>query len=365
MVKRIVSVVAVLSLLFVGLASAAFAGSHRAAPNMAHGYRVSKLVSDQAGRATTRDKSLVNAWGIVAGPATPWWVADNGTNVSTLYDGTGAKIPLTVKVGGAPTGSVFNGSSGFVVHHGTNSGPALFLFPTESGTIRGWSPAVPPPAPSTRSFTVVNRAGHGAIFKGLAIAWTAMGKGYLYASDFHNNQVDVFNSAFHQVMWKGAFQDPSLPKRFAPFGIQAIGNRIFVTYAKQSSGAVDETDGAGLGFVDVYNLHGAMLGRVASRGALNAPWGMAWAPSNFGRFSGDLLVGNFGDGVIDAYRWSTGDWTFDGWLSKANGDAVVIDGLWGIGFGNGGAAGPTNSLYFAAGPDGEAHGLFGNIVANG
>jgi uncharacterized protein (TIGR03118 family) len=211
----------------------------------------------------------------------------------------------------------------------------------------------------------VNRAGRDAIYKGLAIAWTSMGKGFLYATDFHNNHVDVFNSAFHQVMWKGAFVDPSLPRRFAPFGIQAIGNRIFVTYAKQGPGAEDEVDGAGLGFVDVFNLHGAMLGRVASRGALDAPWGLAWAPWNFGRFSGDLLVGNFGSGVIDAYRWTNGHWKFDGWLSKPNGDAVVIDGLWGISFGNGGAAGPTNSLYFAAGPADESHGLFGAITANG
>ena len=365
MFRRTISLVSLASLLFLGVASTALAGPHRATTKAPNGYRVDKLVSDQAGKAAGRDKNLVNAWGLVAGPSTPWWVADNGTDVSTLYDGTGAKIPLVVKVSGAPTGAVFNGSADFVVSHSGASGPALFLFATEGGTIRGWSPGVPPPAPSTKAFTVVNRAGRGAIYKGLAIAWTPDGNGHLYATDFHNNRVDVFDGMFHQVMWKGAFKDPNLPRRFAPFGIQTIGNRLFVTFAKQSPDAVDEVDGAGLGFVDVFNLHGKLLGRVASRGPLDAPWGLAWAPWNFGRFSNDLLVGNFGDGVIDAYRWANGNWKLDGMLSKSNGKPVAIDGLWGISFGNGAAAGPTNSLYFTAGPDGESHGLFGNITSKG
>ena len=220
-----------------------------AGPN-ANAYRVTKLVSDIQGMASHHDKNLVNAWGLSAGPSTPWWVADNGTNRSTLYDGMGNAIPLVVRVGGAPTGTVFNSGSGFVVSHGGSAGASLFLFDTEAGTIRGWNPGVPGPGTSTRAFTVVNRHGKGAIFKGLAIASTTAGD-MLYATDFHNARVDVFDDSFHQVL-KGAFRDPSLPARYAPFGIQAIGDHIFVTYAKQDAAAEDELGGAGLGFVDMY-----------------------------------------------------------------------------------------------------------------
>ena len=329
-----------------------------AGPN-ANAYRVSKLVSDVPGMASHLDKHLVNAWGLSAGPSTPWWVADNGTNRSTLYDGNGNAIPLVVRVGGAPTGTVFNGGPGFVVSNGGSSGPSLFLFDTEAGTIRGWNPGVPGPGTSTRAFTVVNRHGQDAIFKGLAIASTSAGD-MLYAADFHNARVDVFDASFHHVLM-GAFKDPSLPARYAPFGIQAIGDHIFVTYAKQDAAAEDELGGAGRGFVDMYSTEGTLLGRVASRGALDAPWGLAWAPDDFGRFSGDLLVGNFGDGRINAYAWDGMAFHHDGVLHKPNGDPVWIDGLWAIGFGNGGAAGPTNSLYFTAGPQDESHGLFGAI----
>ncbi len=362
MLKRTISLVSVASLLaFLGLGgSAAGARTSHAGAMHANRYNLTKLVSDQAGKAALRDKDLVNAWGLVSGPTTPWWVANNGSQTSTLYDGTGAKIPLTVQVPGDPTGAAFNGGSDFVVSHNGTSAPALFLFDGEGGMIRGWSPTI---APITRARTVVNRSGRGSSFKGLAIDSTKHGD-FLYATDFHNNQVDVFNGMFHQVHWSGAFKDPSLPKRYAPFGIQQIGGRIFVTFGKQDSVAGDELHGAGLGFVDEFNAHGKMLARVASRGALNAPWGLARAPSNFGRFSGDLLVGNFGNGRINAYAWEHGHWMREGALRMANGRPIAIDGLWAIEFGNGGAAGPTNSLFFTAGPDDESHGLFGKIEAS-
>jgi len=327
-------------------------------------YSTHKLVADRAGHAAARDSSLVNGWGIAAGPSTPWWVADNGTDRSTLYDGSGSAIPLVVTVGGGPTGTIYNGTSDFVVSHNADSGPALFLFASEDGRIRGWNPSVPSSSPpSTKAFVVVNRSGTGAIYKGLAMA-SMGGQNFLYATDFHNGRVDVFNGSFVRQHWAGAFSDPSIPAGFAPFGIQAANGMIFVTFAKQDSAAHDEVDGQHLGYVDAFATDGTWIARVATQGALNAPWGMAWAPDNFGHFSGDLLVGNFGNGHINAYRLTSGGWMFDGALRNAHGRAISIDGLWGIGFGNGGAAGPTNNLYFAAGPGAESHGLFGSVTAN-
>jgi len=326
-------------------------------------YRIHWLVSDRAGHANHTDPNLVNGWGLVAGPSTPWWVSDNGTDKSTLYDGSGAAIPLVVDVAGGPTGTVFNGSTDFVVRHNGDSGPSVFLFASEDGKIRGWNPAVPAgSSASTMSFVVANRSGAGAIYKGLAIA-SMDGKNYLYATDFHNGRIDVFNRAFARQHWAGAFTDSDIPSGYAPFGIQAVGDTIFVTYAKQDADAEDEIGGRHLGYVDAFGTDGALMGRVASRGALNAPWGICWAPNDFGKFSGDLLVGNFGNGRINAYRMTSSGWVADGTLRNADGRALRIDGLWGMEFGNGGPAGPTNSLYFAAGPNDESHGLFGSVTA--
>jgi len=328
-------------------------------------YSIHRLVSDQANVAQHQDPNLVNAWGLVAGPSTPWWVANNHSNTSTLYDGSGNKIPLTVKVGGAPTGAVFNGGSGFVVRRHGVSGPALFLFDTESGVIRGWNPNVPAPAPSTFAFRVVDMRSDNAIFKGLAIASTAQGD-RLYATDFHNGKVDVFNEQFQPVNIPGAFQDPNIPDGYAPFGIQAIRRHIIVTYAKQDANAEDDVAGAGFGFVDMYSRSGMLLQRLASRGSLDAPWGIAWAPSGFGSASGHLLIGNFGDGMINVFEpESHGQFMHEGSLHRGNGDPIVIPGLWALRFGNDGPAGPSTSLFFTAGPDGESHGLFGSITAQG
>jgi uncharacterized protein (TIGR03118 family) len=345
------------------IAGAGILALHLEAAEPGNRYVVQNLVSDQMNQATHIDPFLVNAWGLAASSTSPWWVADNETAKSTLYDAVGNQSSLVVSVPGAPTGIVFNGGSGFVVTQGAASGPARFMFASEDGTISAWNPGVPPPPPSTQAFVVVPNASTpatGAIYKGLALASTTTGT-FLYAADFHNNRVDVFDSSFHSVTVAGAFVDPHLPKGYAPFGIQTIRGRILVAYAKQDDDAEDEVAGDGLGFVSAFEPNGTFVARVASRGALNAPWGMALAPANFGRFSGALLIGNFGDGRINVYDPET----FEprGHLKDSKGKAVVIDGLWGIAFGNGGNAGPVNTLYFAAGPDDEMHGLFGRIDA--
>jgi uncharacterized protein (TIGR03118 family) len=329
----------------------------------ANSYRVTRLVSDEQGAAMHTDPNLVNAWGLAAGPTSPWWVADNETDVSTLYDADGNAIPLVVGVAGAPTGTVFNGTPAFIVKHAGFHGPAVFAFATESGTIRGWNPNVPPPALSTQSFVLKDRGFAGAVYKGLATAISTDGP-MLYATDFHNGRVDVFDAHMDRVL-VNAFKDPNLPAGFAPFGIQALGNNVFVTYAKRDPATDDDVSGPGLGFVDRFGLKGQFLGRVASRHALDAPWGLAWAPDGFGAFGGDLLVGNFGDGRINAYeRKANGSFEWVGTLRRANGSVIRIDGLWAIAFGNDAAAGSSDSLYFTAGPDDEAHGLFGRIDAN-
>jgi uncharacterized protein (TIGR03118 family) len=317
-------------------------------------YTVTPLVSDQLGAAPVRDTNLVNAWGLAASATSPWWVADNGTSTSTLYNGnTGQPVPLVVSVGvdSGPTGVVFNGGSGFVVTSGSSSAPARFIFDSEDGLIRGWNPGVDP----TNAVVAPATADPDAIYKGLAIAG-----GMLYASDFHNGVVDVFDGSWNLV---NQFTDPGLPSGYAPFGIQAIGSRIFVSFAKQDAVAEDEIAGQGLGFVDAFDTAGNMVARVAQHGLLNAPWGLALAPANFGRFSGDLLVGNFGDGKILAFEpQSNGHFGFRGQLRASSGHAIAIDGLWALGFGNGANAGPTNTLFFTAGPDEETHGLFGRIT---
>jgi uncharacterized protein (TIGR03118 family) len=343
------------------VAVALLAGRASAAADNA--YTVTNLVSDGAVPAALTDTSLKNGWGITAGPTTPWWVSDNGTNESTLYTGTGAKVfpagHAFVNVQNDPTGTVFNGGSGFVASEGARSGPARFIFAGEAGSILGWNPSVD----SATAVVGIDRSGDGAVYKGLAIVG-----GNLYATDFHNARVDEIDSSWHVATAPGAFIDRSIPAGYAPFGIQAIGGDLFVTYAKQDdpANAHDEVDGQSLGFVDEYDANGALLARIAQRGQLNAPWGLAMAPASFGAFGGDLLVGNFGDGTINAYApTANGRFEHRGQLRNADSSPVTIDGLWGIGFGNGAAAGPANILYFAAGTNGEADGLFGSISANG
>jgi uncharacterized protein (TIGR03118 family) len=323
-------------------------------------YAVQNLVADAAGSAPAADASLVNAWGLVAGPTTPWWTSNNATNTSTLYNGAGAKQALTVAVAGSPTGTVFNAvATDFVVSQGGKSGAARFLFATEGGTILGWSPAVN----GTTAIVGVDSSSKGAVYKGLAVAADR-----LYATDFHNGRVDVFDKAFAPVTTSGGFTDPKLPKGFAPFGIQAIGSSIFVTYAKQDAQRKDDVPGGGAGYVDQYTTDGQLVTRVASGGRKNAPpnspWGLAMAPASFGVFSGDLLIGNFGNGRVSAYQdRGGGKWVYKGQLRRGDGTLITLDGLWALEFGNGAAAGPTTSLFFTAGPGDESHGLFGVITA--
>ena len=321
-------------------------------------FSVHALVGDASGAAPATDATLVNGWGLSAGPTTPWWVSDNGTNASTLYSGSGVKSALTVAVPGAPTGTVFNGSAtDFVVSQNGKSGAARFLFSTEGGTILGWSPAVN----GATAIPGVDNSATGAVYKGLTTAGDK-----LYATDFHNGRVDVFDASFKPVT--ATFTDPKLPSGYAPFGIQALGTSIFVTYAKQDAAKHDDVAGNGFGYVDQYTTDGQFVARVASGGRKNAPpnapWGLALAPSSFGVFSGDLLVGNFGNGRVSAYQdRGGGKWVFKGQLRRGDQSIVTVDGLWAIAFGNGSAAGPATTLYFAAGPGGEAHGLFGSITA--
>ena len=363
-------------LAIIGLLSLACAGERSVAPPLtsvslslqsapSRFYEQHNLVSDGAVPADLVDPVLVNAWGLVASATSPWWVADNATGFSTLYNGnTGAKIGLTVSVPGAPTGIVFNGGAGFVVANGAAQGPARFIFASEDGTISGWNPAVPPPPTSTHAQVAVDNSASGAVYKGLAIAVTSVGD-RLYATNFHAGTVDVFDASFHAV--PGGFTDPDLPAGYAPFGIRALGGVIYVTYALQDADKHDDVAGVGHGFVNAFDTDGHLLRRVASRGRLDSPWGLALAPADFGQFGGNLLVGNFGDGRINAFDLQrfegNGELQERGQLHAANGAPVAIDGLWALAFGNGAGAGPTNALFFTAGPFDEEHGLFGKVVA--
>jgi uncharacterized protein (TIGR03118 family) len=322
-------------------------------------FTVHDLVSDTSASAPTTDAALVNGWGLSAGPTTPWWVSNNGTNTSTLYNGSGAKQALTVAVPGGPTGTVFNGSAtDFPVTQNGKSGAARFLFATEAGMILGWSPTVN----ATTAIPGVDRSAAGAVYKGL----TTMSD-RLYATDFHTGRVDVFDATFNPVA-SATFKDPKLPQGYAPFGIQALAGSIFVTYAKQDAAKKDDVPGNGFGYVDQFTPDGQFVARVASGGRKNAPpnapWGLALAPSSFGVFSGDVLVGNFGNGRVSAYQdRGGGKWVYKGQLRLGDQKLITIDGLWAIAFGNGTASGPTTSLYFASGPGDEKHGLFGSITA--
>jgi len=309
-------------------------------------YTVKALTSNVAGAAAHTDPNLVNGWGLTAGPTTPWWVADNGTDKSTLYTADGTPQSLVVNVPVQPTGAVF----------WSFAARAFFVFSTEKGQIRGWHPSQ-----GNNTVVLADRSAQGAVYKGLAISPTG---DRFYAANFHSAHVDVFDSTTFALVPSSGFADPSLPAGYAPFGIQTIGSRVFVTYAKQDANAQDEVAGQGRGFVDAYDLAGNLVARVAQHGQLNAPWGLAWAPANFGRFSGDLLVGNFGDGQINAYEeLPNGEFAHSGELRTSDGKSLSIDGLWALEFGHGAPAnGPTNTLFFTAGPNDEHDGLFGSIT---
>src|SRR5579871_6745000 len=309
------------------------------------------LVADLAGIARTPDAKLVNPWGVAFSPSSLAWVANNGTQTSTLYDGNGvaqpAAAPLVVALpqgagaaGFDPSGVVFNASTtDFVVGSGASAAAAIFVFVGEGGMIAGWAPSADP----THAITMYADLG-GAVYKGAAIA-TRDGAGFLYATDFHNGKVDVFDAHFQKQTTSAtsfAFADPSLPANYAPFGIQAIDN------------------GTGLGVVDVFDSNGVLLKQlVPAGGHLNAPWGLALAPADFGTLGGKLLVGNFGDGVINAYDPATG--SYSGAIADSQGHTIAVPGLWGIAFGNDAHNQPHNTLFYAAGTNDEADGIYGRI----
>lgn len=335
-----------------------------AAAPLAHadGYKQHNLVSDGFMPADHVDAHLVNAWGIAFNPYGPVWVANNGSGTSTVYNGAGMALPLVVQIptptaatGGNPTGIVYNGSTDFMVGSGAMASPARFIFDTEDGVIAAWSPTVN----ATHAMRMVSA---NAVYKGLALSACSEGS-RLYATDFNHAKVDVYDTHFKRMsMAPGAFTDMAIPRGFAPFGIQAIHGDIYVTYAKQDAAHHDDVKGVGLGYVDVYTPTGELIGRIASKGPLNAPWGLALAPAGFGKAGNTLLVGNFGDGGINAYEPVFHNLL--GGLRDTSGKPIHIDGLWGLAFGNGYAGQSVDTLYFTAGPGGEAHGLYGRLQAN-
>lgn len=375
--SRILFPLAVLAmLLLAALPVAAFAKADSGSQGF---YQQTNLVSDIAGVALFTDKNLVNPWGLSHPPTGPWWISDNGTGLTTLYNGNGRKFPvgspLVVTIappaGGtsaAPTGNIFNPVNGtnpddFVVSENGKSGPSIFMFATEDGTISGWNPGVD----VTHTILAVDRSavGAGAVYKGLAFGQSG-GSEFIYATNFRFGTVEQFDSNFKLVR---SFTDSQLAKTcpfpnqcFAPFGIQNIGGNLYVTFALQDAAHHDDAHGPSRGFVDVFDTNGNLIKRLISRGALNSPWGLALAPSNFGQFSNDLLVGNFGNGRINAFDPNTG--ALLGQLKNQKGLIISINGLWGLAFGNGQTAGPTNALFFTAGINDEADGLFGKIQAS-
>jgi uncharacterized protein (TIGR03118 family) len=373
------------------------------------------LVSDLPGVAQVQDPNLVNPWGISESSGSPFWISDNNAGVSTLYNVPGANnTPVSINslvvsiptpgdpLGstGAPTGTVFNTDGalgGFQVSGVDKNGnpitaPAVFLFATEDGTLVGWNPAVNPkgfdPAKAgTYAIIAVDNSGNnftnpdpnqqtGAVYKGLTIATSATpiiagdpnSTALLYASNFRAGTVDVYDAAFHKVtsLPAGAFTDPNLPGDFAPFNVQVLGDKVYVTYAKQDATKHDDVGGHNRGFIDVFNLDGSPglpngTARLVTRDHLDSPWGLALAPSSFGTLSGDLLVGNFRSGFIDVFNPTTG--AFLGNLKDPDGEPIHIDGLWALKVGNGGAGGDANTVYFTAGLFHEAHGLFGSLTS--
>jgi uncharacterized protein (TIGR03118 family) len=352
-------------------------------------YKQTNLDSDIQGLASNPpngapDTKLVNPWGITAGPGTPFWVADNNGGVSTLYNGAGALLSLVVNIPptvngagtGTPTGVVFAGGLGFQVKANGKTAPASFIFVTEDGTIVGWAPGIgptPADAPNDAFITVDNSDnGNGAVYKGATIAqMAAAGPSFLYVANFRSARVEVYDTNFAPVNLDekgdrdndGAFQDHEIPRGFAPFNVQAVNGSLYVTYAKQNSEKHDDFDAPGLGFVDKFSSTGKLLQRLQAGPWLDAPWGVALAPANFGFFGNHLLVGNAGSGQIAVYDPASG--RFDGLLRDKSGHALQNQRLWGLRFSDGTGAqatAPTNTLFFAAGVNDEADGLFGTIT---
>jgi uncharacterized protein (TIGR03118 family) len=345
---------------------------------LAQAYQQTNFVSDIPGLAPTPDGHLLNPWGLISGPMTPWWVSDNNGGVSTLYNGnTGAIVPLVVNIPpldakgngtGTPTGVVFTAASGFMFTANGTTTASVFTFVTEDGTIVAWGPGINPSDLPHDAFVVVDNstnptAAAGAVYKGATIAQMATnGPFFLYVANIRSGRIEVYDTNFHAVSLGGqeddqAFRDEEIPRGFAPFNVQEVNGNLYVTYAKQNATKHDDFDFPGFGYVDKFSPKGKLLKRLQHGPWLNAPWGVALAPANFGFFSNHLFIGNAGSGQIAVYNADSG--RFDGLLRDAIGHAIQNDRLWALRFGNDHAAGPSNWLFFTAGISDEAHGLFG------
>jgi uncharacterized protein (TIGR03118 family) len=348
-------------------------------------YTQTNLVTDMGSSAPVTDSNLKNGWGLSRSTGSPWWVSDNGTGVSTLYNIAGTTSTLAATVNprvvvipppngstsiSTPTGQVFNGSADFTLAPGI---PALFIFVTEDGTISGWNPGFDSAHPNNAALKVDNSP--NAVYKGVTTG-DVDGVRYLYVANFRSGHIEVYDTNFKAVTSSSSsdgdhqgnfseesFDDGKIPEGYAPFNVQNIGGSLFVTYAKQNAARHDDVAGEGFGFVDIYSTTGKLEGRLEHGPWLNSPWGVVWAPRDFGEFSNRVLVGNFGSGQIAAFNGFTGK--FIGLMQNPNGTTVAIDGLWALAFGNSANAGPYNALFFTAGPNAEANGLFGALTAVG
>lgn len=330
--------------LALGLSLLATAGA--AAKEKKPKFNMVPLVSDQDGVAAHTDPNLVNPWGLSYAPGGPAWISDQGTSLSTLYDRTsGAPQSLVVTIPDRfPSGQVYNGGTGFKVSANGNTGSALFLFATLTGTIEGWAPSVD----ASNGVLAVDDSDEGAVYTGMAIDSNFS---HLYTADFANNEVSIYDNTFKEIK---SFTDKGLPKHFAPFNVAVLNGKLYVTFAKRGKDG-RSVAGDGLGYVDVFDLNGKHMEHLISNGDLNAPWGMTIAPAGFGKLEGKLLVGNFGNGEIHAFDPDSGEDVAT--LGDSKGKTLEIDGLWTV------DAGPGSSVTFTAGTDHETHGLYGLIQA--
>jgi uncharacterized protein (TIGR03118 family) len=304
--------------------------------------------------APIEDANIKNAWGMSFGPATPFWIAGNGSGKSVIYSvdpatqvPTQQALQVTIPGDGSVTGQVFNSNAA----RSFNGNP--FLFVSEDGTVSGWRPAL------GNAAEVIAPASTGNVYKGVALG-SIGGNDYMYAANFKAGAIDVYKGTSTTPSLTGSFSDPTLPTGYAPFNVQNLNGALYVAYAQQDADKTDEIAGPGTGFVDKFSLSGDFIGRVASGGTLDAPWGMAIAPSSFGMMAGELLVGNFGDGRINIYDGANN--AFLGQVTDAGDRPLAVDGLWAISPGNDGAAGSSHLLYFTAGPDSETNGVFGVLT---
>jgi uncharacterized protein (TIGR03118 family) len=344
------------------------------------GFADTALVSNKTGivaTTTTIDANLSNPWGLVTAKGLPFWIADNNSNSASLYSGTGQiqtnavtgstttaiTIPASATgVAANPTGQVYNGGGGFLIPTSNGHETSLFIFSGEGGTIAAWAKDSGATAATAYDDGTVNGTAH-AVYKGLALG-SVNGASFLYATDLHNNKVDVFDTNFAKpAAMQGKFIDPTMPAGFVPFGIAALNNQLYVTYAMQDAAKHDETTGAGLGYVDVFDFSGNFISRFASAGPLNAPWGIALAPAGFGSFEGDLLIGNFGDGTINIFAPNGASLATDmGPLTLTAGTVFAVPGLWSLVFGDGDSDKPLATLFYTAGFADQTDGVFGSIA---